>query len=100
MLPMSLAPSRTGVVRAPTPLASVAPERSGQLAHLHWAAPLAVDYWQRVAGSALLRSAELRDLAAENARRVQVWGSVLDDAWVCSGKRAGGSTTLCSCGGL
>jgi serine/threonine protein kinase HipA of HipAB toxin-antitoxin module len=74
MLPMSLAPSRTGGVRAPTPLASVAPERGGQLAHLHWAAPLAVDYWQRVAGSALLRSAELRALAAENARRVQAMG--------------------------
>lgn len=74
MLPMSLAPSRTGVLRAATPLASIAPERSGQLAHLHWAAPLAVDYWQRVAGSALLRSGGLRELAAENARRVQAMG--------------------------
>lgn len=74
MLPMSLAPSRTGVLRAATPLASIAPERSGQLAHLHWAAPLAVDYWQRVAASALLRSGVLRELAAENARRVQEMG--------------------------
>jgi hypothetical protein len=50
------------------------PERSDQLAHLQWAVPLAVDYWQRVACSALLRSAVLRELAAENARRVQAMG--------------------------
>jgi len=74
MLPMSLAPSRTGVLRVATPLAAIAPERSGQLAHLQWAAPPAVDYWQRVAGSALLRSGVLRELAAENARRVQEMG--------------------------
>ncbi|MEN5069116.1 hypothetical protein [Stenotrophomonas sp. TWI1183] len=42
--------------------------------HPHWAAPLAVDYWQRMAGSALLRSGVLRELAAENARRVQEMG--------------------------
>ncbi|MCX2918928.1 HipA domain-containing protein [Stenotrophomonas rhizophila] len=74
MLPMSLAPSRTRGLRAATPLCSIAPERSGELAHLHWAAPLAVDYWQRVAGSALLRSSVLRELAVENAHRVQEMG--------------------------
>jgi len=62
------------VLRAAPPLCSIAPERSGQLAHLHWAAPLAVDYWQRVAGSALLRASVLRDRATENARRVQEMG--------------------------
>ncbi|QIO89650.1 hypothetical protein G9274_003335 [Stenotrophomonas rhizophila] len=70
MLPMSLAPSRTGVLRAAAPLGPVAPERSGQLAHLQWAAPVALDYWQRVAGSSLLRSPALRALAADNARQV------------------------------
>lgn len=70
MLPMSLAPSRTGVLRTASPIAAVAPERSGQLAHLQWAAPLAVDFWQRVAGSALVRADALRGVAAENARRV------------------------------
>ncbi|MDX3936367.1 hypothetical protein [Stenotrophomonas sp.] len=45
--------------------------------HPHWAAPLAVDYWQRVAGSALLRSGVLRELAAENARRVHAMGQRL-----------------------
>ncbi|WP_256775924.1 MULTISPECIES: type II toxin-antitoxin system HipA family toxin YjjJ [unclassified Stenotrophomonas] len=74
MLPMSLAPSRTGVLRAASPLATVGPDRSGQLTHLQWAAPLAVDYWQRVAGSSLLRSGALRELAAENVRRVQTMG--------------------------
>lgn len=74
MLPMSLAPSRTGVLRAARPLAQVAPERSGDLAHLQWAAPLALDFWQRVAGSRLLRSTALRALAAENAGRVQAMG--------------------------
>lgn len=74
MLPMSLAPSRTGVLRTARPLAQVAPERSGDLAHLQWAAPLALDFWQRVAGSRLVRSAALRALAAENAGRVQAMG--------------------------
>lgn len=74
MLPMSLAPSRTGVLRKARPLAQVVPERSGDLAHLQWAAPLALDFWQRVAGSRLVRSAALRALAAENAGAVQAMG--------------------------
>ncbi len=74
MLPMSLAPSRTGVLRATSPMNPVAPLRAGQLAHLQWAAPLAVDYWERVAGSPLLRSTVLRQVAGENARRVRAMG--------------------------
>jgi hypothetical protein len=70
MLPMSLAPSRTGVLRATSPIAPVAPTRAGQLAVLRWAAPWAVEYWGRVAASPLLRSAVLRQVAAENAERV------------------------------
>lgn len=74
MLPMSLAPSRTGVLRATAPINPVAPLRAGELAHLQWAAPLAVDFWKRVAGSSLLRSPVLRDVAEENARRVSAMG--------------------------
>lgn len=70
MLPMSLAPSRTGVLRATSPIPPVAPARAGQLADLRWAAPWAVEYWGRVAASPLLRSAVLRQVAAENAERV------------------------------
>lgn len=73
-LPMSLAPSRTGVLRATAPINPVAPLRAGELAHLQWAAPLAVDFWERVAGSSLLRSPVLRDVAEENARRVSAMG--------------------------
>lgn len=71
MLPMSLAASRTGVLRATTSIAQVAPQRAGQLAHLQWAAPLAVNFWERVAGSGLVRSKVLADVAGENAERVR-----------------------------
>ena len=74
MLPMSLAPSRTGVLRATSPMNPVAPLRAGHIAHLQWVAPLAVDYWERVAGSPLLRSTVLRQVAGENARRVRAMG--------------------------
>lgn len=71
MLPMSLAPSRTGVLRPAALLGSIAPERAGQLAHLQWAAPLAAHYWQSVAASPTIRSNALRELAAHNAQRVK-----------------------------
>lgn len=71
MLPMSLAPSRTGVLRPAAPLGAIAPERAGQLAHLQWVAPLAAEYWQSVAASPTIRSNALRELAAHNARRVK-----------------------------
>lgn len=74
MLPMSLAPSRTGVLRATSPLNPVAPLRAGHLVHLQWGAPIAVDYWERVAGSPLLRSTVLRQVAGENAQRVRAMG--------------------------
>ena len=72
MLPMSLAPSRTGVLRSPVPLATVAPAGAGDLEHLRLAAPLAVDFWERVAGSEQILSASLRSLAAENASGVSI----------------------------
>lgn len=71
MLPMSLAPSRSGVLRTASPIAAVAPERSGQLAPLQW---LAAAFWQRVAGSTQVRADALRAVAAENARRVEAMG--------------------------
>ena len=74
MLPMSLAPSRTSVLRPTSPMNPVAPLRAGQLAHLQWAAPLAEDCWERVADSPLLRSTVLRQVAGENARRVRAMG--------------------------
>lgn len=71
MLPMSPAPSRTGVLRPTSPMNPVAPLRAGQLAHLQWAAPLAAEFWDRVAGAPLVRSTALREVAAENAGRVR-----------------------------
>lgn len=74
MLPMSLAPSRNGVLRATNPINPVAPLRAAQLAHLQWAAPLAVAYWERVAASPLMRSDVLRQVAVQNAERVRGMG--------------------------
>lgn len=74
MLPMSLAPSRTGVLRAALPLGPVAPASPGDLEHLCWAAPLAVRFWERVATNTQVRSASLRDIAEQNAHRVRQMG--------------------------
>jgi hypothetical protein len=63
MLPMSLAPSRTRALHPAAPIGAVAPERTSQLVHLQWAAPLALDYRHSVAVSPLLSSNALRDLA-------------------------------------
>ena len=72
MLPMSLAPSRTGVLRAATALQPVAPGAVGDLHHLRWAAPLAAAFWGEVAASTAVRGGALRAVAGENARRVEV----------------------------
>ena len=74
MLPMSLAPSRLGVLRADAPLPLVAPRGSGDLEHLRWAAPLAAAFWEAVAGDARVRSASLKQLAGVNAQRVRELG--------------------------
>ncbi|HFK2920942.1 TPA: type II toxin-antitoxin system HipA family toxin YjjJ [Stenotrophomonas maltophilia] len=74
MLPMSLAPSRLGVLRQDVPLEAVAPRGSGELEHLRWAAPLATEFWERVAGDARVGAAGLRALAAVNAERVAAMG--------------------------
>lgn len=70
MLPMSLAPSRLGVVGRTDALPSIAPRCAGELQHLRWAAPLAAEFWQHVAGDVRVRSALLRELAVVNAGRV------------------------------
>lgn len=103
MLPMCLAPSRTGVLRATSPMNPVAPLRAGQLAHLAWAAPLAEDYWERVAGSPLLRSTVLRQVAGENGRRVRAMGQrfgLSRSSVQHSGTGSLRSTTLPGYGGL
>jgi hypothetical protein len=70
MLPMSLAPSRTGAARTPTPIQPGAPERSGQVPHLSWAAEAAAHFWGEVAGSDLVRDPELRAIAMRNRAEV------------------------------
>lgn len=70
MLPMSLAPSRSGVVGRKEALPSIAPRSSGELACLRRAAPLASAFWERVAADTRVRSRVLRELARANAGRV------------------------------
>jgi hypothetical protein len=66
MLPSSLAPCRSGALPA---LAPIAPTCRSSCDPLRWAAPLATDYWNRVAASGLLRSKALRAMAKRNAWR-------------------------------
>lgn len=66
MLPMYLAPSRTGIVRPAGPLPLAAPARGGQLPHIAWAADAALRFWQAVADSHHITSPELNQLAGEN----------------------------------
>ncbi|WP_315387944.1 HipA domain-containing protein [uncultured Stenotrophomonas sp.] len=69
MLPSSLAPCRSGALPALAPIPPVAPVPRGSCDPLLWAAPLAMDYWNRVAASSLLRSKALRAMAKRNAWR-------------------------------
>lgn len=66
MLPMYLAPSRTGAVRPAVPLRLGPPERTGQTGHIARAADVAIRFWEQVHGSDRIRSGELRAVAAEN----------------------------------
>ena len=75
MLPMSLAPSRLGVLRQDVPLDAIAPRESGELEHLRWAAPLAGEFWERVEVDARVGSDRLRALARGNAERVRAMGA-------------------------
>ncbi len=75
MLPMSLAPSKLGVLRADEPLSPVAPLGSGDLQHLRWAAPVAEAFWQCVAVDGRIQSPAMRSLAGANAERVREMGA-------------------------
>lgn len=66
MLPMYLAPSRTGAVRAPEPLLLTPPERAGQTVHIATAAAVATAFWRRVSNSEHIQSDEIRTLARSN----------------------------------
>jgi hypothetical protein len=81
MLPMSLAPSSTGAVRAALPLALTAPTRPNQSAHIAWAAQLAGRFWDRVASSERLQSDDLRRVARENAVAVRSYAVTFADDW-------------------
>jgi hypothetical protein len=70
MLPMSLAPSRTGAASAAIPIQPRAPERGGQVPHLAWAAEVAAHFWDEVGGSDRVRDAGLRTVAARNRDEV------------------------------
>lgn len=66
MLPMALAPSRTGAVRNAEPIRPMMPDRAGQIPHLAWAARLAACYWEQVADCDRIGSDPLRRLASQN----------------------------------
>jgi hypothetical protein len=66
MLPMSLAPSRTGAVRLGAPLQPGAPAQASELPHLIWAADAACHFWAQVAHDHRLQSTNLAALALQN----------------------------------
>lgn len=73
MLPMYLAPSRTGIVRPASPLPLAAPARGGQLPHIAWAADAALRFWRAVADSDHITSPEFNRLAGENHAVVETF---------------------------
>lgn len=75
MLPMSLVPSKLGVLRADEPLPPIELLGSGDLQHLSWAAPVAETFWQRVAVDDRIQSPAMRALAQANAVRVRQMGA-------------------------
>jgi hypothetical protein len=80
MLPMSLAPSRTGALRPAMPIVPSTPGRAGQLAHVAWAADTATRFWQAVADSAHIRSDEMRRVAALNRDAIARFTKALGSA--------------------
>src|SRR5690606_27778811 len=66
MLPMYLAPSRTGAVRPAQPLSLSPPERAGQTGPIARAAEVAVRFWERVAANERICTEELRQVAMRN----------------------------------
>lgn len=70
MLPMYLAPSRTGAVRTAGPIQLTPPERTGQTGHIARAADIAIRFWDQVAGSERIRTDGLRQVAERNREAV------------------------------
>lgn len=70
MLPMYLAPSRTGVVRAAEPLLLTPPENAGQAGHIARAATAAVAFWERTERSGWILDDEIRKVARANREAV------------------------------
>lgn len=80
MLPMSLAPSRTGAVRPAAPIRPEAPDRAGQVPHIAWAADVATGFWERVATSERVRETALREVAMRNRDVVGRFGKTFASA--------------------
>lgn len=74
MLPMSLAPSRTGAVRPAAPIRPEAPDRTGQAPHIAWAAEVAAGFWGQVATSERVQDPALLEVAARNREVVERFG--------------------------
>jgi serine/threonine protein kinase HipA of HipAB toxin-antitoxin module len=66
MLPMYLAPPRSGAVRPPSALTISAPDQIGQAAHIQRAARMADAFWEQVADGGLVRDDTLRQVAVAN----------------------------------
>ena len=88
MLPMSLAPSKLGVLRADEPLSPVAPLGSGDLQHLRWAAPVAEAFWQCVAVDGRIQSPAMRSLAGRTPSGCGRWARGLGEPAVAQAGRA------------
>jgi hypothetical protein len=78
MLPMYLAPSRTGILRPAIPLRLVAPTCSRQITHIIWAAEAAMCFWRKVSARKIFASAELIQIATENHDVVASFASSID----------------------
>lgn len=70
MLPMYLAPSRTGAVRPAAPVPLSPPERTGQTPHIARAAEVALRFWDRLSEAPLIQSDEIREVAQLNRNNV------------------------------
>lgn len=75
MLPMYLAPPRSGAEREPVAIAPRAPEQIGQGAVIARAAAMAIDFWEQVAGSGLIADAVLCEVARRNREVVATYAA-------------------------
>lgn len=75
MLPMYLAPPRSGAVRKPEPIALRAPDQLGQGGAIARAAEIAIDFWEQVAVSGQVREPALREVAQANREVVATYAT-------------------------